>query len=321
MDRFYLLVDRAGRSRFQMLGWVSYGFVLLLVGGGIMAGARGEQAVRNGAGILRLAQIAFLLFAGLGRGYIGAIVNAFVLTCLAALGGGAAATMSIVSHAGLLVFFLVADYHARLFTDYPVEQPPDAGSVLVRAVVAAGALMVAVSTVFFFVPCEPYAPLVGPKAASLGVSRDQVWEIVRNLIGLMVLAGLAFWLVLRLGGGRGREGGELPPAGVSARRRTELGTVSSPPPDVAHPQGWRAQIVKLYVRLAERLSRMGVRRSPAQTPLEFARKLAPVPAAESLTDVFMRARYGDRDLTESDFSSASQASSRILDHFRGGRRS
>ena len=89
--------------------------------------------------------------------------------------------------------------------------------------------------------------------------------------------------------------------------------------DVADPQGWRARIVKAYVRLAGQLARLGVRRTPAQTPREFAQALAPAAAAESLTDLFVRARYGDAEPGEAEFHAASAAVAEILDHFRGKR--
>ena len=319
MDRLFAFVDRVGRSRLQLLGWVTYGFLLLLVILGVMSGARGQGSVRVGAGAMRFAQVAFLLFAGLGRGYIGAIVNAFALTCVAALAGGAAAAMAVASHAGMLVFFLVADHHARLLADYPVESPPESGPILIRALGGAGALTAAISIFFYFVPCLPYAPLMGPSGAAHSLPSEQVWGLLRDLVGLMVLAGLALWLVLRLSGGRGRDAGEVLSQRVGARRAIEPLPPAAPPPDVPDPRGWRARIVKLYVRLAERLSRQGLRRKPTQTPREFAQALAPASAAESLTELFMRARYGDRELGEADFNAASSAGEQILAHFRGRR--
>src|SRR5215470_16173756 len=59
MDRFLAFVDRAGRARLQLLGWGTYASILLLVIAGIVAGERGQQAIRTGAGAMQLAQIAF----------------------------------------------------------------------------------------------------------------------------------------------------------------------------------------------------------------------------------------------------------------------
>ncbi len=317
MDRLFTIVDRAGRSRLQFLGWVMYGFLVLIVALGIFSGEKGQDAVRKGAGMMRIAQVAFLLLAGLGRGHLGAILNSFVMTCVAALGGGPAAAVAIAAHAGLVVFFLVADHHARLLTDYPVDAAPPSGPVLRHAALLGAAMAGALALFFWLVPCEPYAPLMTRGGVPRGVSPDQAWELVRDLVGLAILAGLAFWLVLWLGGGRARETEAPASRNVAARRASEPRAASIPPPDVPDPQGWRARIVKLYVRLAEQLSRLGVRRRAAQTPLEFCRALSPGAAASALTDLFTRARYGDRELAEEDFNAASAAGAEILGHFRG----
>ena len=104
---------------------------------------------------------------------------------------------------------------------------------------------------------------------------------------------------------------------VAARRALERRAAAVPPPDVPDPKGWRARVVKLYVRLAEQLSRLGVRRGATQTPREFSRTLSPEAAAAALTEIFGRARYGDRELSEEDFNAASAAGAEILGHFRG----
>ena len=266
---------------------------------------------------MRFAQVAFLLFAGLGRGHLGALMNAFAMTCVAALGGGPAAAVAVAAHAGILAFFLGADHHARLLTDYPVDVPPEPGPVLRGAVLAGASMAGGLALFFWLVPCSPYAPLMNRAGAPVPVTPEQAWALVRDLVGLVVLAGLAFWLVLWVGGGRGGEAEPMASRNVAARREVEPLPAPPPPPDVPDPQGWRARIVKLYVRLVEQVSRLGVRREPDQTPREFSRRLLPEGAAAALTDLFMRARYGDRELAEADFDAASAAGTEIIDHFRG----
>ena len=317
MDRLYAIVDRGGRGRIQFIGWLMYGFLVLMVVLGIFSGENGQEAVRNGAGMMRFVQIPLLLFAGLGRGHLGAIVNAFVMTCVAALGGGPAAALAVAAHAGLLIFFLVSDHHARLLTDYPVDSIPPAGPILGGGTLAGLALAGALGLFFWLVPCEPYAPLMTRGGIARGVPPDQAWSLIRDLVILALLAGLAFWLVLWLGGGGSRDVPTPESRTVSARRASEPRAASVPPPDVPDPKGWRARIVKLYVRLVEQLSRLGVRRGATQTPREFSRALSPQGAAAALTEIFGRARYGDRELTEEDFHAASAASAEILSHFRG----
>ncbi|HXX92909.1 MAG TPA: DUF4129 domain-containing protein, partial [Planctomycetota bacterium] len=113
-----------------------------------------------------------------------------------------------------------------------------------------------------------------------------------------------------------REAGEVSPRLVAARRATRERPAAPPPPEVPDLKGARARIVKLYVRLAEQLARWGVRRERFQTPLEFSQVLAPAQAAARLTELFDRARYGDRDLGEPEVEAASSAGTQILDHFR-----
>lgn len=317
MDRLFTILDRAGRGRLRLIGWVTYAFVLLMVLLGILTGERGQQAVRMGGGVMRIAQGVFLLLAGLGRGYLGAVMNAFALTCVAVLGGGPAAAGAVALHAGLLVFFLVADHHARLLSDYPVDAAPEAGPILLRAAGLGAALAAGLALFFAIVPCAPYAPLMTRAGVHPALPQDQLWALVRDLVLLVIVSGLAFWGVLWLGGGRGRDPAAIPSRKVAAQRVTVPRPSSPPPPDLPDPQGWRARIVRLYVRLAEQLSRLGVRRRPAQTPREFAQALAPAGAAETLTDLFVRARYGDREPGEADFEAASSATAEILNHFRG----
>jgi uncharacterized protein DUF4129 len=314
-DRFYSFVDRAGRGRLQLLGWSVYGVVLLTVVFGILS-KDGQQAVRTGAGAMRLAQIGFLLFAGLGRGYLGALTNAFAMTVVAVLGGGAAAAGAVAVYSGLLVVFLVADYHARLLTDYPVDAPAESGPVLRRAFGMGAALAGALLLFFVWIPCEPYALLLSRGGVPQAIPQDQVWALVRDLVAVTIVAGLAFWLVLWLGGGRGRDTGDVPSERVAARRTAEPLRPVAVGGEAPDAQGWRARIVKLYVQLGEQLSRLGVRRRPDQTPREFAGALGPEGPAEALTDLFVRARYGDRELGEPDFHAASAAGVEILAHLR-----
>lgn len=316
LDRLYSLVDRSGRGRIQLVGWILYGALLFLVTMGLFSGESGRDAVRTGAQLMRFAQPAFLLFAGMGRSYLGAILNAFAMTCLAALGGGPAAALAVAAHAGLMSFFLVADHHARLLSDYPVDEAPRAAPVLMRALLASLAMAAALLLFFWIVPCEPYAPLMTRSGAGATVPPEQAWRLIRDLVAIAVLAGLAFWLILWLGGGRSREVDTAAPRKVAARRETVPGAAPAAASVRPDPQDWRAKIVRIYVRLAEQLSKLGVRRKPCDTPMEFARSLAPEGAAASLTELFTRARYGDRDLAESDVQAASRAGAEILDHFR-----
>ena len=67
----------------------------------------------------------------------------------------------------------------------------------------------------------------------------------------------------------------------------------------------------------DQLAAWGIRRRPDQTASEHAARLEPREPADSLTALFLRARYGPVDLSEEDFREASRASAAILDQARG----
>ena len=64
------------------------------------------------------------------------------------------------------------------------------------------------------------------------------------------------------------------------------------------------------------LAALGVRRRADQTAQELAARLEPRPEAEELTSLFMRARYGPGDLSESEYRDALRASAGIVARFR-----
>jgi hypothetical protein len=317
MDRLFSVVDRAGRGRLQLIGWIIYGFLLLMVTLGIFSGEHGRDTVRSGAGLLRFVQAGFLLLAGLGRGHLGAIVNAFAMTCVAALGGGPSAALAVSSHAGLVVFFLSADHHARLLSDFPVNEPPRAAPVLGRAALVALGVAGVLALFFWAVPCVPYAPLLARGAGTPAVPPEQAWRLIRDLVSIAALAGLAFWVILWVGGGRGRDVSTPPVRSVVPRRQSTPRAAPTASPDRPTSEDWRSRIIGVYVRLLDQLARLGIRRRPCETPREFSRTLAPEGAATVLTELFVRARYGERDLTQADFESASRAGGEVLDRFRG----
>jgi hypothetical protein len=319
-DRLSVLAERVGRVRLQVVGWISYSFVLALVVLGVMAGETGRFAVMKGVAILRVLQPFLLLFAGMGRGYLGAIANAFVLSAAAGLGGGTGAAVSIASHAAVLVFFLVADHQARKLGEYPVDPLPAAGPALRRGALLAAAMGTLLVAFFALVPPRPYAPFERAGAAAVeAFPRERVVELLANLGGVALLAGIGFYLLLRFGAGRGRDSEDQVIERVAARSRVESVPSRPASPATGEGTGWRGKIVKLFLRVAAQLARWGVPRRPDHTATEYAGGLAPAEPARELAEVFVRARYGPQDLTEEEYRRAAQAGEEVLDHYRGRR--
>jgi Domain of unknown function (DUF4129) len=132
-----------------------------------------------------------------------------------------------------------------------------------------------------------------------------------------IVSTVAFYILLRFGGGGRGIAAEAPVVDIVAARRKAAQPESARYLEPAIPiNQWRSRIVALYLETSEQLAKWGRRRRPFQTPREFARNLAPADAAAELADLFGRARYGPADLTEADFERASRVSRELLDRHR-----
>jgi hypothetical protein len=314
-ERLAGLTDRHIRARLRSVGGIVYGAALFMISLGLLVGHR--DATQGGVSILQGFQAAFLLLAGFGRGYVGALVNAFVLTLSSALAGGPAAALAVTLQAGLFAFFLAADQAARQLTEHPVEVLPEARPLLARGGLQALTVSAGLAIWFAVFPAAPYERLQQAGAVP-PLSPDRLAGLLGNLLFVAVLSAIAFYLVLRLGGGsRGADSEPPVIAFVPARRRSQ--PAAGPGFVEASPslKPWSLRIVKLYVRTAEQLAKWGRRRRLFQTPREFSSTLLPAGSAAELTELFSRARYGQEELTEADYERAGRASREILDHHRG----
>jgi len=314
-ERLSGFADRQLRDRVRSVAGIMYGAALLLIGLGLLVGHR--DASERGIVILQGLQPAFLVLAGFGRGYLGALINAFVLTAASMLAGGLGAAVSATFLGGLLAFFLAADHASRQLTEYPVERLPRAGPILARGALQGLLISASLAGWFALVPAAPYARLQQTGAAVV-IPPERLAGLLGNLLFVAVVSAIAFYVVLRLGSGT--QGGDAEAtlvARVPARRRSQpvAGTAVGDAAPTEKP--WSLRVVKLYVRMTEQLARLGRRRRSFQTPREFSATLAPAGSAAEVTELFSRARYGPEDLTESDYDRASQASREILDHHRG----
>lgn len=313
-ERLSAIADRHVRARIRSVAGIAYGGALFLISLGLLAGNR--TAADGGVSLLRAFQPAFLLLAGFGRGYLGTLINAFVLTVTSVLAGGAGAAVSVTLHGSLLAFFLAADHACRQLTEYPVDAMPKAGPLLARGAVQAAVVAAGLAAWFAFVPARPYTLLLASGAVP-DVPADRLAGLLGNLLFIAVISAVAVYLALRWSGSRRGDDPEAPiVAIVQARRRSERSEGTGYVEPAPSLKEWRTRIVKLYVRTTDQLARWGRRRRPYQTALEFARALAPAAPSEELTELFTRARYGREEMTQADFDRATRASREILEHHR-----
>ena len=308
-DRLSLLAERVGRGRFRAVGAMVHGAVMAA---GVLGLFFTQGTVTGGAvRMLVLFQPLFLLLAGLGRGHQGTLLNATALTAFASLAGGPLAAVAVVLGATGLLLFLSADHYARLLLEYPVAEPPGAGLLWREAIPSAAALGAALSLFFVLVPPRPFAAFVSsmPGAAA---APEALMRLLLQLLGVCLFAGIGFYLLMRWGGGVGEAAGEPDFEKAQARRRPEPSPAAAPAAPEPPLEGWRARIVRVYVKALEQLARAGLRRRPSQTPAEFARRLEPEPEASLLTALFSRARYGAEELSEAEFQDAERAAQSIL---------
>lgn len=314
-ERLAGLLERAGRDRIRFVIGACYGTLLLLIGMGWISGSR--DSIEAGGSIFRLLQLVALLTAGLGRGYLGCLVNAFILTVYAALAGGPAATAALALHGGLVLFFLVADFAARRFSEYPVQEIPRAWPLLREGTVWALVTGLGLLGFCHWVPPLPYEPLARSGAVP-ALPPSQVLDLLLHVLGACFIGAAAFWVALRWGLGSSRDAVSEDVERVASRSRAEPPRTPLSPLPPEGDSGWRGRIVRYYLDLLVRLARRGLRRPPSLTPREFALHLEPRASSEQLADLFGRARWGAEEPVEQDFEAARTAGEALLNPPRGG---
>ncbi len=308
-DRLTQLAERVGRSRFRAAGATAHGLVMMLglLGLLLKLPTSASGAVRA----LLLFQPFFLLLAGLGRGQQGTLINAVALTAFASLAGGPLAAVAVVLCAMGVLIFLSADHYARLLIEYSGADAPVPRLLWREAVAPAAALGAALSIFFWLAPPRPLAVVVQAMPGATA-SPDVVLKLLLHLLGISIVAGLLFFLLLRWSGRTGESEGDADFEKAAARRRPEPPSPALPLPPEPPLEGWRSRVVRVYVKALEQLARWGLRRRPSQTPAEFARQLEPEGDAAALTALFTRARYGAEELSEAEFQEAERAAQSVL---------
>jgi hypothetical protein len=313
-DPLAAAAERSGRGRLAFVIGGTYAVLVLLILLGLLSGSR--DAVEPGGQLFRLLQPVALLAAGLGRGHLGVLVNALVLTSYSILAGGAGAALAVTALGGLLPAFLVVDFAARRLSEYPVDAFPPPWPVLREGMAWAGLAFLALLAWVVRFPLQPHVPLVRSGALPK-VDPSQVSDLLLQLGGAFALGLLGFWAASRLGLGRGGA------AGVEDVERVEARSLAEPveegpalAPSEAEP-GRRGRIIRVYLDLQAQLARWGWRRPPGCTPRAFAGRIEPREPADRLAELFARARWASPgDLPEGDVEAACRAGEAILDHHR-----
>jgi MFS family permease len=309
------LVDRSGRTRLIMVSWIPYGGMLAF---SAIAVSNGDlEDIGHASRMFVVIQPLFLALAGLGRGYLGAIQNALVLTIFAAVPGGVVAGAAVCGFVGWCGAFLAFDNAARKLAAYPGVTRGATRSATLHALATVGPVVLALGVFFWSVPATPYAKLArtGVKRT---VTKEQIAAAYRDLVWAMAAGGigawLAAWALLRTRGGESVPVLEV----VEARRRGEEIVPAAPARmGAVEYSGVRGRIVRAYVRFVERLGKLGILRRPDMTPAEFASRV-PSDGADLalLTDAFVRARWGGDEPTEDDARLAERAAESVVHEVR-----
>lgn len=305
-SRVSTMIERQWRGRILGAVWIAYGGILILTVLGITNGSM------SGIPLLLVCQPCFLIFAGFGRGHIGAVRNAVILSAVAAAPGGMIAILSVAGCLLLLPFFLTLDHYARKMLQYPVDRGPSVARALGHALVPA--LLPAAAAVAYGLLFGADAYHRVPRPQGPPPDSAALWAAYRDLMIAVFVGGFVFYLVLRILFHQRRDVGatriQVPEV---ARGAMELRAMPKPPPESAY-SGFRGKIVKLYVKFVAEASRLGRRKRPDHTPAEYASQF--VEPIGILTRLFERARYGADDLTDAEVAAARDASEQVLSSLR-----
>jgi hypothetical protein len=259
----------------------------------------------------------------LPRGLVG---QSLALIALACLRGGPLGAWAAASALGLTGLYIGLEHHSRLLAMHRVDEEPHSPRALWRSllVVVPVALLVGVGVV-----------QVDPEERSLGeavveqeegyVPLDQRGEESKfdpRALRAIVLAGfggaVAVYFVGRLLN-RGRKGDPKsietpePLRGRLERIRPEGQRRSRALPFY---RGARGRVVQAYMSLLRGAERIGFPRRPHETADEFAAALKePKTTLATITEIFVRARYGSSEITDDDVAQAEGGSDAVLAHF------
>lgn len=304
-DRLSGVLERTARGRIRFVIGSAYAMTLALILSGLMDGSAGAGVL-----IFQVLQGGALLGAGLGRGHLGTLVNALVLTGFSVLAGGPGAVVAVAVYGGGLTAFLAADFAARRLSEYPVEELPSVWPVLREGLAGSAGMVLALLGFCLWIPPLPYEPL--QRSGTLpSLPAGGLRDLYLDLLTITALGAGGFWLALRWGLGGGLSRAEEDAEVVASRSLEEPSAPASPPRPVEEVGGLRGRVIRIYLELCEALARTGLRRRRTWTPREFAARLEPAEAADRLTELFARARWGPSELAPGDVEAARAAADAV----------
>jgi uncharacterized protein DUF4129 len=294
---YFEAIEEVRLGRLRVFGSIVYAGLLLLT----FVKAIGTEVLLTAALVQVLAalQPAFLAFVGLSHGPGPVLVNAIALVFLAGLQGGPVSGIAAFAAVALLGTFLVFEHYSRVLTTYPAGAGRWVGLAWRDALRTVLPALLVVAVVLRIAP--PVARSTEVVSVS-GRHKDAVdWRILRSVIIIWIGGTTSVYVV-------GRFMRRRPDDSVATLEVLEpirgpverLTPVAAAPPPVTYP-GLRGRIVQAYVRLRREAVRLGIPCPPHLTAHEFARNLGePADRVASLTDTFVRARYGRAEPDELD---------------------
>jgi Domain of unknown function (DUF4129) len=307
-------IDAVRRNRILVLSAIAYfGLVLPSMVSAVTNPISGPTPTLTN--VLAILQAAFLVSSRLSEGIGAVLTNALLLSLLACLRGGFVGGEAAVVAVASLGCFLVFDHYSRTLAAYPAGPGSrlglawkDTAAMVLPAVALVSLLVVAV-------PAEP------PPGRTISVrrsgERDIDWRILRAVMIVWVGGTSAVYVAGRFM--RRRRPDEEAILEVLDPIRGHVERIVPPPEaqtPVAYP-GSRGRIVRAYARVLSEAAQSGVPRAPGVTADEFAHVVGePRGPVASLTDAFVRARYGPTDPTETDVLAAESAAAEVIESLR-----
>lgn len=315
-SRVLASLDAVGRGRARILLGLAHAALVLVAP---LAVGAAPALLPRAALLFAWLQGPTLLLAASDSVVLASLMNAAVLVVLAALHGGFPAASAATCFLSLLAAFLVFDHWARTLSVHPRVRVPAFRFVARQALGLMIPVALGSATLFLVFPPRPAeAVLVG---ASRSVRAEPLGAAHRFLIFSLLLGGGGIVTAIRLFRRDPKGAAPLVEALEVLSLEDELLPPEPTAPIVPHA-GPRGRILRAYLRFLADAERSVVRRHPPETPREFARRLGePARPLRSLSELFMGARYGEDEPSETEALVAERAADEIRAAWRGrGRR-